>query len=304
MLMKQIKIILQKPSLQIKIALITALLIAALIEQIDITTGYISSTYMNQGSMTVLVLLMHILSYYDFYQSILFVGFILLIPDIVKGDYLEKKELLCYGSRIKCARYAIEKIVIFSALYVFWFLFVAIIVGGIGLHNFSLEWPKFVEVMQRQIARLGVGANALLNFPIGIIDYPEPVVFLLMVIRCILGFSFLGLFAGFITYVTKKVRNGIGSIIILAAISCYVRLDMGGVFYYWNNLKSEGQRKSALYLSKYTIQPLFTACKIDDSFMPWMKYGIVAGIVLCILAAIGILFYYKKGDLGDADRDE
>ena len=79
MLMKQIKIILQKPSLQIKIALITALLIAALIEQIDITTGYISSTYMNQGSMTVLVLLMHILSYYDFYQSILFVGFILLI---------------------------------------------------------------------------------------------------------------------------------------------------------------------------------------------------------------------------------
>ena len=32
--------------------------------------------------------------------------------------------------------------------------------------------------------------------------------------------------------------------------------------------------------------------------------AIIAGILLCVITGAGIMLYYRKGDLGDEDRDE
>ena len=102
--------------------------------------------------------------------------------------------------------------------------------------------------------------------------------------------AFLGLLALLVTLVTAKTRNGIGVLVILVSIAYYVT--------------PVGQKRSYFNITKATIQPLFTACSVQDQFMPWMRYGIIAGILLCVITGAGIMLYYRKGDLGDEDRDE
>ena len=75
----------RKPSFMVKMALITVLFIAALIEQVS-NTGLYANSFGTQEHMTVILLLIHTFSYSDFYQNIFFIGFIFLIPDIVKED--------------------------------------------------------------------------------------------------------------------------------------------------------------------------------------------------------------------------
>ena len=76
----------RKPSFMVKMALITVLFIAALIEQVS-NTGLYANSFGTQEHMTVILLLIHTFSYSDFYQNIFFIGFIFLIPDIVKEEY-------------------------------------------------------------------------------------------------------------------------------------------------------------------------------------------------------------------------
>ena len=70
----------------VKMALITVLFIAALIEQVS-NTGLYANSFGTQEHMTVILLLIHTFSYSDFYQNIFFSGFIFLIPDIVNNVY-------------------------------------------------------------------------------------------------------------------------------------------------------------------------------------------------------------------------
>ena len=95
-----------------------------------------------------------------------------------------------------------------------------------------------------------------------------------------------------------------GIVILLAAVAGYVKLYMNDVFTYWNSAHPIGSKRSHIRISKATITPLFTTCLRTDEFMPWMRYGIIAGILLCVITGTGIMLYYRKGDLGDEDRDE
>ncbi len=125
-----------------------------------------------------------------------------------------------------------------------------------------------------------------------------------MFLRSSIGMTFLGLLALLVTLVTAKTRNGIGVLVILVSIAYYVTQRMGGAITYWNDAAPVGQKRSYFNITKATIQPLFTACSVQDQFMPWMRYGIIAGILLCVITGAGIMLYYRKGDLGDEDRDE
>ena len=64
----------RKPSFMVKMALITVLFIAALIEQVS-NTGLYANSFGTQEHMTVILLLIHTFSYSDFYQNIFFIGF-------------------------------------------------------------------------------------------------------------------------------------------------------------------------------------------------------------------------------------
>ena len=116
--------------------------------------------------------------------------------------------------------------------------------------------------------------------------------------RSTIGFIFLGLLALLVTLITGKTRNGMGIVILLAAIAGYVKLYMNDVFTYWNSAHPIGNKRSYIRISKATITPLFTTCLKSD------RYGIIAGILLCVITGAGIMLYYRKGDLGDEDRDE
>lgn len=301
MIGKQLKATFRKPSVWVKLALVSVLFILSMMEQIDITTAYANS-FGNRGNMTVITLIIHTFNYFYFYMDILFIGFILLIPDIVKDPYTEREMLMCCGSRKRAGTYAIVKIICFSVLYVLWFIGLAFVVGSIGLHDFSLTWPHFLEIMQKQIKMQGMYATGVVNLAIGTLEYPTIVVLLLMMLRASLGFIFLGLLALLVTQVTAKTRNGIGIIAVLVGISGYVFLQPS--ILYWDNSRPMGQHIQIINIVKATIAPLFSSCSVADEFMPWMRYALVTSAVLCVITAIGVMAFYRKGDLGDADRDE
>lgn len=197
-----------------------------------------------------------------------------------------------------------RKIIAFSILYVIWFVMLTILVGGIWFHDFSLAWPKFMDIQQRQLAANGLSTITWINIPVGAGKYPTLLVAGLICLRSTIGFIFLGLLALLVTLITGKTRNGMGIVILLAAIAGYVKLYMNDVFTYWNSAHPIGNKRSYIRISKATITPLFTTCLKSDEFMPWMRYGIIAGILLCVITGTGIMLYYRKGDLGDEDRDE
>ena len=78
--------VVRKPVFRIKLIAISLLFVVSLIEQVS--NNYIQSSGQQVGRMTVILLLMHTFSYFSFYLSVFFVGYILLIPDIVKDDLL------------------------------------------------------------------------------------------------------------------------------------------------------------------------------------------------------------------------
>ena len=118
----------RKPSFMVKMALITVLFIAALIEQVS-NTGLYANSFGTQEHMTVILLLIHTFSYSDFYQNIFFIGFIFLIPDIVKEEYIERSSIMKYSSRNTAGKRAIEKIIFFSILYLAWFAVITMFIG-------------------------------------------------------------------------------------------------------------------------------------------------------------------------------
>ncbi len=161
-----------------------------------------------------------------------------------------------------------------------------------------------MDIQQRQLAANGLSTITWINIPVGAGKYPTLLVAGLSCLRSTIGFIFLGLLALLVTLITGKTRNGMGIVILLAAIAGYVKLYMNDVFTYWNSAHPIGNKRSYIRISKATITPLFTTCLKSDEFMPWMRYGIIAGILLCVITGAGIMLYYRKGDLGDEDRDE
>ena len=111
--------VVRKPVFRIKLIAISLLFVVSLIEQVS--NNYIQSSGQQVGRMTVILLLMHTFSYFSFYLSVFFVGYILLIPDIVKDAFIERQTMMRCQSRMRAAKYAIGKIIAFSILYVIWF---------------------------------------------------------------------------------------------------------------------------------------------------------------------------------------
>ena len=108
--------VVRKPVFRIKLIAISLLFVVSLIEQVS--NNYIQSSGQQVGRMTVILLLMHTFSYFSFYLSVFFVGYILLIPDIVKDAFIERQTMMRCQSRMRAAKYAIGKIIAFSILYV------------------------------------------------------------------------------------------------------------------------------------------------------------------------------------------
>ena len=228
--------VVRKPVFRIKLIAISLLFVVSLIEQVS--NNYIQSSGQQVGRMTVILLLMHTFSYFSFYLSVFFVGYILLIPDIVKDAFIERQTMMRCQSRMRAAKYAIGKIIAFSILYVIWFVMLTILVGGIWFHDFSLAWPKFMDIQQRQLAANGLSTITWINIPVGAGKYPTLLVAGLICLRSTIGFIFLGLLALLVTLITGKTRNGMGIVILLAAIAGYVKLYMNDVGLFTNILYS------------------------------------------------------------------
>ena len=84
--------VVRKPVFRIKLIAISLLFVVSLIEQVS--NNYIQSSGQQVGRMTVILLLMHTFSYFSFYLSVFFVGYILLIPDIVKDAFIERQTMM------------------------------------------------------------------------------------------------------------------------------------------------------------------------------------------------------------------
>ena len=105
--------VVRKPVFRIKLIAISLLFVVSLIEQVS--NNYIQSSGQQVGRMTVILLLMHTFSYFSFYLSVFFVGYILLIPDIVKDAFIERQTMMRCQSRMRAAKYAIGKIIIITS---------------------------------------------------------------------------------------------------------------------------------------------------------------------------------------------
>ena len=124
------------------------------------------------------------------------------------------------------------------------------------------------QIQQRQLAANGLSTITWINIPVGAGKYPTLLVAGLICLRSTIGFIFLGLLALLVTLITGKTRNGMGIVILLAAIAGYVKLYMNDVFTYWNSAHPIGNKRSYIRISKATITPLFTTCLKSDEFMP------------------------------------
>ena len=67
--------VVRKPVFRIKLIAISLLFVVSLIEQVS--NNYIQSSGQQVGRMTVILLLMHTFSYFSFYLSVFFVGYII-----------------------------------------------------------------------------------------------------------------------------------------------------------------------------------------------------------------------------------
>lgn len=302
----QLSTIMCKPAVRLKILLITLLFIPTLIEQSGIIAGY-AENIGYKGQVTVAIMLLHTFNYLYFYVDVLLVGFILLIPDIVRDEYVERQSIILSYSRKKAAGNALARIVCFSVLYMIWFVFLTIIITGMWYHNFSFEWPRFISVIQKQVPDDAIMYMQLIMLPKNCMDYPVIGVLFMVLLRSALGFIFLGLLAGLVTLMTKKTKFGVGIVIFLLAYALFIYYDLNGGFLCCFNASLPvvtGEARIVVDIIKTTIVPFFTFRSMTDDFTYWIRYGIFSGLVWCIIAGIGVWIYYQKGDLGDADQDE
>ena len=304
MVRDQVTMVLRKPSVRIKFLLVTLLFIPWLMEQVDILVPFADS-YGRKGGVTVFVMLLHVFNYLYFYVEVLLVGFILLIPDIVRNEYTEKQSVLAGGSRKRAAFAALARIVFFSFLYVVWFVFLTVVISGVRIHNFSLEWPHFVDIVIKQVSPGDRFNMSLFMLPKGCTDYSVPVALALVLLRSTLGFIFLGLLASLVTMFTKKVKYGVGITVILLAVTLFLYYHFFGAYLeYYDGSRPITDVLVKVDLIKATLVPFFSFRSIGDDFTYWIRYGILAGLGLSVLTGAGIWVYYQKGDLGDADQDE
>lgn len=303
MIKSQLEAVLRKPAVRLKIFVITLLFIPALIEQTGNVIGF-ASQFGGEGQATVAIILLETFNYLYFYVDILIVGYILLIPDIVRDEYIDKQSVMHCLSRKKAAGAALLRIIAFSVLYMAWFVFLTTIISGVWLRNFSLEWPYSISVMIKRMIS-GGQSMSLIMLPEGCLEYSVLTVLILVLLRSALGFIFLGMLASLITLLTKKTKYGVGILIFLLAVALFIYYDFGyGNIPYYNPSLPFVQSKVFVDVIKTTIIPFFTFRSIRDDFTYWIRYGILSGLVLCIITGIGIWIYYQKGDLGNADQDE
>lgn len=304
MVRNQISMVLRKPSVRIKFLLVTLLFIPWLMEQVDILVPFADS-YGREGEVTVFVMLLHVFNYLYFYVDVLLVGYILLIPDIVRDEYTEKQSVLVSGSRKKAAVTALGRIVCFSLLYVMWFVFLTVVISGVRIHNFSLEWPHFVDIVTKQVSPGSQFDMSLFMLPKGCTGYPVPAALALVLLRSTLGFIFLGMLASLVTLLTKKLKYGVGITVFLLAVTLFLYYQFFGAYLeYYDASRPLTEVLVKVDLIKATLVPFFSFRSIGDDFTYWIRYGILAGLGLSILAGMGIWIYYQKGDLGNADQDE
>lgn len=299
----RIAAVLQKPQVRVKMAAVTLLFCLNIIDQLKVLCGYAEYSG-GKGELTVAVFLCHIFNYLDLYNMVIFVGFILLVPDIVYEEYMEREFLMCHKNRWHAAGTACLRLLAFSALYVLWFVFLTVLFSGIVLHNFSLEWPHFIKVMLRQYSGQEEGwVMSLIMLPKGALEYSSATVVGLVVLRTFLGFWFLAELACLIRLLTGKIQNGILAVAALIAYAYFIYYLNGGWMLYYKPNVDVFQARIQIDLIKTTVIPFFTFRSMTDDFTEWIWYGILAGLLLVAITGFGIGCYYKKGDLGDADRD-
>lgn len=300
----QIAVVLRKPQVRVKLAAITLLFCFNVIDQLKLLPGFAED--MGGGELTVAVFLCHIFNYWSLYHMVVFVGFILLVPDIVCEEYMERQYLMLHKSRVRAAGSACLRLFVFSAMYVLWLIFLAVLISGISRCSFSLEWPHFIKKMISVYSGSGQDnfIMSLIMLPDGALEYSPAVLVGLFALRTFLGLLFLAELACLIRLLTGRIQNGILAIAILIAYVSFIyySVDGGRLSFCKPNVKIYDARVT-IDLIKTTILPFFTFRSMTDDFTEWLRYGILAGLVLVIITGIGIVWYYKKGDLGDADRN-
>lgn len=300
----QFVILIKKPHVLIKLFFITILAMLNIYDQVYLLKGFAKS-FGGNNELSVIICLCHIFNYLDFYHMVIFVGFLLLIPDIICEEYMEKQFIMGHKNRLSAACAMIVRLFTFTAAYVLWLVFLTIFISGIVLHNFSLEWPHFIKVMMNTYC----GQNnefvmSLIMLPKGALQYSSLVVVILVIIRTFLGFFFLAELASLIRLITGKIRNGILIIAVLIAYEKFIYYSLGGgILQYCKFGENIYLSKVEIDLIKTTIVPFFTFRSMTDDFTMWTRYGIIMGVVCVIISAFAIIRHYKKGDLGDADRD-
>lgn len=295
---------LRKPSVQLKFLLITLLFIPALIEQSENLTTFTNELRCG-GQVTVAIMLLHTFNYLYFYVDIFIVGFILLIPDIIRDEYIEKQLIMLNCTRKRAAITALIRIICFCFIYVIWFVILTVIIAGLWFYNFSLEWPHFISIVQRRVSRQTDFYMEFIMLPDNCLDYPVAIAVFLVLLRSTLGFIFLGMIASLFALLTKKIKTGVGVVIFMLVVALFLYYDFdGGFLRYFDGSVPLLNARVTVDLIKWTIVPFFTFRSMTDNFTYWIKYGIFMGLALCLITGAGIWCYYQRGDLGNADQDE
>jgi hypothetical protein len=285
-------------------AAISLLFLLNIVDQLQLLS-YFTEDMGEKGTLTVAVFLCHIFNYLDFYQMVLWVGFILLVPDIVHEEYMERQYLMRNRNRMQAAGGTWLCLTIFSVLYVLWFVILTIIVAGIQLRNFSWEWPHFIKVLCQQYSTSDTMCMSLIMLPKGALEYPSFIVVGMILLRTSLGFLFLAEVACLVRLISGKIQYGIMCVVVMIEYAGFLYYEFYyGIINYWKPGQSlYGDNRTRIDLIKTTIVPFFTFRSMTDDFTEWICYGILMGLALVLVTGIGIVCYYKKGDLGDADRD-
>ncbi len=297
MLKYQMGIILAKPAVRVKLAIITVLFALSVWVQAPTNAGFAEA--LGGGGISVAVSTLSLFNYWDFFFRVPLFGFIILLPDIAEDSYMVRHMAMANGRRGRAAGAAVMRIGAATLLYVLWLLLVTVAVSAVLLRDFSAGWPGFFKTMY------GTLDQSLFMIPKSATEAFSPLaVLVLVVVRTTLGFMFLAMLAGLVTLATGKSSYAVCLVAVLVLVAMFLNMSAWmpqGTYNMWD---TETMAWKSVNLGRFlSVFPLFSFQRLDDNFVSWVSWAIVAGAALTAAMAVGIRIYYGKGDLGDADSD-
>ena len=298
MIWKQLKYTMRKPEVIAKMLMVSVLFLLGLREQLDLLDGFCANLN-GAGQMNTGTFLIHAFNYFDFYLNLLLIGLVMLVPDFAQEEFLTAHITMRNKSRFRAGLSLLGKVMLYMFIYMMWFVMLAVLLSGILLQNFSAQWPEFLP---RIYMGLDLSPNApsmsLIMIPKSALSLPMPAVLLLVLLRSYLGFVVLAWIACFVILISGNSGHGIACLLFLLSFTAFIYYTNIGRISYYVQMATHH-----INLLPFTVFPFFTFRGLGVDFVSSIRSALTYEAVCLLLLGIGILLYYRKGDLGDANRN-